>query len=135
MTFSSLKFLLTHKITAGVLILLLGGLLKWGATGFINQYVKISSLPEPSSIALKVDVQQRFDELNAKLDQTSTKSDQRFDRLDGKIDKLMYVMIAGKRVSGAVKINGVDWDTNWSDAPAIQAPSKIAKKDKVSTSK
>ncbi len=123
-----LKFFLSHKVSAGVLVLLCAGVMKWVGYDLFYQHVKVSNLPDPSSIALKVDVQSRFNELNAKIDANDYRTEQHLDRIDKKIDQLMLILIDHSRASSKLNTDKFSYIVPESDKNKTIVEEKVSLK-------
>jgi hypothetical protein len=113
-----------RSIAIGVLIVIVAAAIKFVVSDIISQRVKLENIPAPATIALKSDVQEKFNDLNSKLDKHTQETDQHLDRIEQKIDRLMLTMIAKK----SAKVNDFDMESP-ADAPSVPVPShKVASK-------
>jgi hypothetical protein len=118
-----------RSIAIGVVIVIVGAGLKFIISDMVTQRVKLENLPSPPSIALKSDVQDKFNDLNSKLEKQTQETSQHLDRIEQKIDRLMLTMIAkSSKRDPYGNIQGLTGGDEPADAPSVKAPKPTASK-------
>ncbi len=113
-----------REIIVGVVILLFSWTASWLVNDFITLHAKISQYPDPSAIATTRNVDDRFSDINIKIDGKFQENNKRLDRIEDKVDTLIMGMALQKKTHQSIlnKLNDPPEDSSSPESKIVQVP-------------